>query len=91
VSSAQHHCTRLRVRAIHPPIDVQLGKRLRSRRRVLQLTLVDLADLTGINAQQLQKYECAATRMSAAMMVRLAVALEVQVGYFFDGLVDFTG
>jgi transcriptional regulator with XRE-family HTH domain len=58
---------------------------------VLQLTLVDLADLTGINAQQLQKYECAATRMSAAMMVRLAVALEVQVGYFFDGLVDFTG
>jgi transcriptional regulator with XRE-family HTH domain len=58
---------------------------------VLQLTLVDLADLTGIKAQQLQKYECAATRMSAAMMVRLAVALEVQVGYFFDGLVDFTG
>jgi transcriptional regulator with XRE-family HTH domain len=69
-----------------PPIDVQLGKRLRSRRRALELTLADLADLTGLRPQQLQKYECAATRMSAAMMVKLAVALEVQVGYFFEGL-----
>jgi transcriptional regulator with XRE-family HTH domain len=70
-----------------PQIDVQIGKRLRSRRRALQLTLVNLADLTGLKAAQLQRYERAAAPMSAATMVKLAVALEVQVGYFFEGLV----
>jgi transcriptional regulator with XRE-family HTH domain len=69
------------------PIDIQLGKRLRSRRRALGLTQVDLGYLTGLKLRQLQRYESAAARMPTAMMVKLAVALEVQVGYFFEGLV----
>jgi transcriptional regulator with XRE-family HTH domain len=67
-------------------IDVQLGNRLRSRRRELDLTLFDLGDLTGLKPQRLQNYECGAAGMSAAIIVKLAVALEVQVGYFFEGL-----
>jgi hypothetical protein len=68
------------------PVDVQLGKRLRMRRRALGLTLVDLGNITRLKPGQLQRYECAASGMSAAMIVKLAVALEVKVSYFFDGL-----
>ncbi|HZZ34863.1 MAG TPA: helix-turn-helix transcriptional regulator, partial [Caulobacteraceae bacterium] len=38
--------------------------------------------------QQIQKYECGANRISAARLWQLAEALEVPVGYFFDGLID---
>ena len=36
--------------------------------------------------QQIQKYECGANRISAARLWKLAEALEVPVGYFYDGL-----
>ena len=38
--------------------------------------------------QQIQKYECGANRISAARLWRLSEALEVPVGYFYDGLAD---
>ncbi|RAK56841.1 helix-turn-helix domain-containing protein [Phenylobacterium deserti] len=69
-------------------IDVHLGKRLRRRRRLLGLTQQQLADACGVRFQQIQKYECAANRMSAARLWQLAEALEVPVGYFYEGLGD---
>ncbi len=36
--------------------------------------------------QQIQKYECGANRISAARLWQLSEALEVPVGYFYDGL-----
>ncbi|MGH6957622.1 MAG: helix-turn-helix domain-containing protein, partial [Caulobacteraceae bacterium] len=41
--------------------------------------------------QQIQKYECGANRVSAARLWRIARALEVPVGYFFEGLPDDPG
>jgi transcriptional regulator with XRE-family HTH domain len=41
-----------------------------------------------VRFQQIQKYECGANRISAARLWRLSEALEVPVGYFYDGLVD---
>ena len=38
--------------------------------------------------QQIQKYECGANRISAARLWRMAEALEVPVGYFYDGLAE---
>jgi len=67
-------------------IDVHLGKRLRRRRRLLGLTQQQLAGVVGVRFQQIQKYECGANRISAARLWQLAEALEVPVGYFYDGL-----
>ena len=67
-------------------IDLHLGKRLRRRRRLLGLTQQQLADSVGVRFQQIQKYECGANRISAARLWSLSEALEVQVGYFYDGL-----
>jgi transcriptional regulator with XRE-family HTH domain len=69
-------------------IDVHLGKRLRRRRRLLGLTQQQLAGACGVRFQQIQKYECGANRISAARLWQLSEALEVPVGYFYDGLSD---
>src|SRR5436190_11101166 len=67
-------------------IDVHLGRRLRRRRRLLGLTQQELAVACGVRFQQIQKYECAANRMSAARLWQLAEVLEVPVSYFYEGL-----
>ena len=67
-------------------IDIHLGRRLRRRRRLLGLTQQELAISCGVRFQQIQKYECAANRMSAARLWQLAEVLEVPVSYFYEGL-----
>jgi len=69
-------------------IDFHLGKRMRRRRRLLGLTQQQLAESCGVRFQQIQKYECGANRISAARLWRIAAALEVPVGYFYDGLAE---
>ena len=67
-------------------IDVHLGRRLRRRRRLLGLTQQELAGACGVRFQQIQKYECAANRMSAARLWQLSEVLEVPISYFYEGL-----
>ena len=67
-------------------IDLHLGKRLRRRRRLLGLTQQQLASAVGVRFQQIQKYECGANRISAARLWELSEALEVGIGYFYEGL-----
>ena len=69
-------------------IDVHLGRRLRRRRRLLGLTQQQLAGACGVRFQQIQKYECAANRMSAARIWQLAEVLQVPVSYFYEGLIE---
>ena len=69
-------------------IDVHLGRRLRRRRRLLGLTQQELAAACGVRFQQIQKYECAANRMSAARVWQLAEVLEVPVAYFYEGFAE---
>jgi len=71
-------------------IDVHLGKRLRRRRRLLGLTQQQLAGSVGVRFQQIQKYECGANRISASRLWQLSEALEVPVGYFYDGLSEIS-
>lgn len=66
--------------------DLHVGKRLRRRRRLLGMTQQQLAESIGIRFQQIQKYECGANRVTASRLHELAVALNVPVGYFFEGL-----
>ena len=79
---------RLRKRALNMAnaIDLHVGKRLRRRRRLLGLTQQQLAESIGIRFQQIQKYECGANRVTASRLYELAVALNVPVNYFFEGL-----
>jgi len=72
-------------------IDLHIGRRLRRRRRVLGLTQQQLGDRLGIRFQQVQKYECGANRISAARLWYLAKALEIDLGYFYDGFEDADG
>jgi transcriptional regulator with XRE-family HTH domain len=58
------------------------------RRRLLDLSQQDLARICGVTFQQIQKYEAAKCRMPVATLWRLAYALEVEVSYFFDGLIE---
>jgi transcriptional regulator with XRE-family HTH domain len=69
-------------------VDAMVGRRLRMRRRLLDLSQQDLANICGVTFQQIQKYEAAKCRMPVATLWRLAYALEVEVSYFFDGLLE---
>lgn len=67
-------------------IDEHVGERIRQRRTVLGLTQEQLSQALNISYQQLQKYETAANRVSAGRLFEIANKLEVEIGYFFDGL-----
>jgi len=67
-------------------VDLHVGRLLRQRRRVMNLTQHQVALAVGVKFQQIQKYECAANRLSAARLWRIAEVLEVTPSYFFEGL-----
>jgi len=67
---------------------VHTGRRRGRGRRLLGLTKQQLAGACGVRFQQIQKYECGANRISAARLWSLSAALDVPIGYFYDGLTD---
>jgi transcriptional regulator with XRE-family HTH domain len=72
--------------AVSEMVGVLVGRRLRTRRRLLGKTQQQLAAACGVTFQQVQKYECASCRLSVAMLWKLACALEIDIGYFFADL-----
>ena len=66
--------------------DCHLGGQLRRRRRMLGLTQQQVANAIGVRSQQIQKYESAANRISAAQLWKLAKVLDVPIAYFFESL-----
>lgn len=67
-------------------IDAHIGRRIRRRRRLLGLSQSVLGEACGVSFQQIQKYECAGIRLSAVRLWLMAEALQVHVGYFYEGL-----
>lgn len=67
-------------------INLSIGRRIRRRRRLMGMTQKDLGDLLGLQFQQVQKYECSSSRVTAARLYLLASALKVPVAYFFSDL-----
>jgi transcriptional regulator with XRE-family HTH domain len=65
------------------PIDVQIGKRIRLRRRFLGMNQTTLANALDITYQQVQKYEVGINRVSASRLSAMAVFLRVPVSFFF--------
>ena len=68
--------------------DVEVGRRVRSRRLECRLSQSDLADRIGVTFQQVQKYENGANRIGASRLERISEALEVPISFFFG---DSTG
>ena len=68
------------------PVDVHVGTRLRLRRQVLKMSQTHLGDLLGVTFQQVQKYERGSNRVGASRLWKISQVLNVDVGFFFDGL-----
>lgn len=69
-------------------VNLHIGRRLRRRRRILGMTQAALGAALKVHFQQIQKYECAANRISAARLLGIAKALQTPVQYFYDGLFE---
>ena len=68
------------------PVDVYVGQRIRQRRWLLKMTQQQLAAKASVAFQQIQKYEKGSNRISASRLQEIAVALDVPVSFFFEGL-----
>jgi transcriptional regulator with XRE-family HTH domain len=60
-------------------IDIEVGARIRLRRKQLALSQTALANAIGLTFQQVQKYERGANRVSASVLVRIAHQLNTTV------------
>ena len=68
------------------PIDVIVGKNLRTYRQLAKLSQSDLGDSLGVTFQQIQKYENASNRISASRLWRLSKILHIPIQDFFGEL-----
>ena len=67
-------------------IDIELGARVRARRRELRMSQTKLGDRLGVTFQQVQKYERGANRIGASRLHDLSRVLDVPVSFFFDDM-----
>lgn len=68
------------------PTDRHVGSRVRMRRMMLGISQEMLGKALHLSFQQVQKYEKGINRIGSGRMHRIAVALQVPVSFFFDGL-----
>ncbi len=67
-------------------VDDHVGRRIRQRRNALGMSQEKLAAAVGISFQQIGKYEVGTDRVMSSRLWNIAKALEVDVGYFFEGI-----
>lgn len=68
------------------PTDIHVGRRVREARVAKGMSQTDLGEKLGVSFQQVQKYEKGTNRIGASRLLQTALAVEVPVDYFFDGL-----
>jgi transcriptional regulator with XRE-family HTH domain len=67
------------------PVDIHVGKKLRSRRTILGKSQEEIGSAVGITFQQIQKYERGLNRVGSSRLYEFACLLGVGVAYFFEG------
>ena len=73
-------------------IEVLIGQQLRLARKKNRVTQKDAAKVLGVSFQQLQKYENATNRLSAADLLRLSVLFDEPIDFLFqDARAALTG
>jgi len=68
------------------PVDIHVGRRLRSRRTILGMSQEELGESVGITFQQVQKYERGLNRIGASRLHEFSCLLGVNVSYFYEDL-----
>lgn len=68
------------------PVDIHVGKRLRSRRTILGMSQEDIGSAVGITFQQVQKYERGLNRIGSSRLYEFSTLLGVSISYFFEDL-----
>ncbi len=68
------------------PIDRHVGTRIRGRRVGLRISQTKLGSAIGVTFQQIQKYESGTNRVGASNLFKIAKALNVDVSFFFEGM-----
>ena len=63
------------------PLDLNVGARIRLRRKALGITQSELAQALALTFQQVQKYERGVNRVSASVLVKIAQRLDCPVSY----------
>lgn len=72
-------------------VDSHVGGRVRMRRKLMGIRQDQLAEAIGLTFQQVQKYERGSNRISASKLYDIAEVLNVDMGFFFEGLPDPVG
>lgn len=70
------------------PVDVHVGKMIRARRKLAEVSQEALAKAIGVTFQQVQKYESGGNRVSASRLVRIAQVLDAPIAEFFPEVAD---
>jgi len=71
----------------HPhPLDIELGRYIRKRRRELGLSQDQLGRMIGVTFQQVQKYEHGTNRVSFSRLVEIAQSLNCSVAELIGDL-----
>jgi transcriptional regulator with XRE-family HTH domain len=65
--------------------DIEMGRRIRLRRRETGISQTELAGHLGLSFQQVQKYEKGISRVGAAQLQQIAKTLGVDIPFFYDG------
>ncbi len=68
------------------PLDRYVGSRVRVRRLGLGRSQTKLGQAIGVTFQQVQKYENGANRVGASNLYKMAKAMGIDVGFFYDGM-----
>lgn len=64
-------------------IDIEVGQKIKIRRRAIGMSQQTLGNALGITFQQVQKYEKGTNRVGASRLAHVANVLGVTISYFF--------
>jgi transcriptional regulator with XRE-family HTH domain len=67
-------------------IDIYVGMKLRQLRKKLNISQEQLAEVTNVTFQQVQKYEKGVNRISCSTLYAFSRFLGVDIRYFFDDI-----
>jgi transcriptional regulator with XRE-family HTH domain len=67
-------------------IDAYVGRRVRLRRMLIDMSQEKLGALLGLTFQQVQKYEKGVNRIGAGRLFEMSKMLGVKIDYFYDGV-----
>lgn len=68
-------------------VSLEIGKKIRARRKYLGLSLENLANALNCSVQTVNKYEKAVIRVPSPVLFEISRALKTSLNYFFEDLV----